>query len=842
MPFHRLTIPTYYGGLPTGYDYINNADGGTPAPADGKKIGGPNNGTYFVAFQDDATSSNANRANKALAENCDALDDLFRTSQVVIRYIDGVTTEPGTDTFTLPGDVYVGGSNEDPPVVADEYTVQGLVHMVDAYGNDIVVGEDIVSPSDILDASGVSVVGVPASGFYTNPRVYFPLGLPASTHYRIYYLARRSLHDIIRYKPSEFFTNQIRNIHYVPAGLHLQGLNEKYNRQVAYDAILPETWPTNTPVVWSTPGSGAWFKKTAHPITGFIKRPFSGTVQGTLDSLDYLLGATFAAQSNIRLTDFGNPPNSTYRLGAGSGFVYMGHGATAFEDHNATGAPGFFGFGHFVHRRQIVAGGDDSTILLTDSTVSINGDTITLSGQNVFYKNISGSDTTSFAQGIDILVLKDSGGRYYYVTVTKVLSATTGTLRYLDGSHVNISGPTSFTLVAWLSPCFYSADQAVAYYNGRGLGNTLPPAYAGFFFAEPPAVHGSAPLEPRRYVRAFAGDTDFGSIALTWGGFDKTNPTSTGGKYVEKGILYARGGAKFNDVVLFNGEVLHRNRINIEARDDAALLIPKLAFNEPTRDTPVYNLVYESSAYDGSGTLTGKCRVYQHSYGLITTYNARWDTADSKWHADYTVAPASYERLDGAGGRVRKFKRNTAATPSWLDSAWDDVAAGTCTGFKYIAFDYGNTILTIAPDGNWHGIQRTAPSSANLAVMFGTGVEGYVIDVAGQIVIARSPAAPAGTHFDVRLEIDSNNGSGWQPIPGSTLSNDYGLLPTYQSGARLFWSLRGVAVVGAPTPLAGTIRSAVKVRMAVMGDHGGSNDSIIVYTANLRAEMKALGV
>jgi hypothetical protein len=708
-------------------------------------------------------------------------------------------------------------------------------------GNDLVVDEFIVRPTDILDANGVSVVGVPTSGFYTNPRVRFSSGLPVSTHYRIYYLARRSLHDIIRYKPSEFFTNQIRNINYVPAGLHLQGLNEKYNRQQAsYDAVPPETWPTTS---LNALGSGAWFKKTAYPITGFIRFILGGLKQGTLDSLDYLLGATFAAQSNISLTDFGNPPNSTYRLGAGSGFVYMGHGATAYEDHIATGAPGFFGFGHFVHRRQTIAGGSDSTILLTDSTVSINGDAITLSGQNVFYKNISGSDTTSFAQGIDILVLKDSGGRYYYVTVTKVLSATTGILRYLDGSHVNINGPTPFTLVAWLSPCFYSADQAVAYYNGRGLGNTFPPAHAGFFFAEPPAVHGSAPLEPRRYVRAFAGDTKPNSIALTWGGFDGANPTGAGGRYAEKGTLHADGGADFNGVVSFRGVALHNNKIIVTTDGgNTALLTPKLDLNEPPRNGAVYNLVYESSMYDTGGTITGKCRVYQHSYGLITTYNARWDSTDSKWHADSTVAPASYERLDGAGGRVRKFKRNTAATPSWLDSAWDDVAAGTCTGFKYIAFDYGDTILTIAPDGNWHGIQRTAPSSANLAVMFGTGVEGYVIDVAGQIVIARSPAALAGTHFDVRLEIDSNNGLGWQPIPGSTLSNGYGLLPTYQSGARLFWSLRGVAVVGAPTPLAGTIRSAVKVRMAVMGDHGGSNDSIIVYTANLRAEMKALGV
>ena len=66
MPFHRLGVPSYFGGLPGGYDYINNAISGTPANADGAKSGGPNAGTYFVAFGEDATSSDFNRANKAL--------------------------------------------------------------------------------------------------------------------------------------------------------------------------------------------------------------------------------------------------------------------------------------------------------------------------------------------------------------------------------------------------------------------------------------------------------------------------------------------------------------------------------------------------------------------------------------------------------------------------------------------------------------------------------------------------------------------------------------------------------------------------------------------------------
>ena len=59
--FHRLAVPTYFGGLPAGYDYVNNATSGTPAYANGALTGGTNVGSYFVGFDDDATSANANR-------------------------------------------------------------------------------------------------------------------------------------------------------------------------------------------------------------------------------------------------------------------------------------------------------------------------------------------------------------------------------------------------------------------------------------------------------------------------------------------------------------------------------------------------------------------------------------------------------------------------------------------------------------------------------------------------------------------------------------------------------------------------------------------------------------
>jgi len=65
--FHRLTVPSYFGGLPSDYDYINNATSGTPAPANGVIPTGLNAGSYFTAFQEPAASANVNRGNLALA-------------------------------------------------------------------------------------------------------------------------------------------------------------------------------------------------------------------------------------------------------------------------------------------------------------------------------------------------------------------------------------------------------------------------------------------------------------------------------------------------------------------------------------------------------------------------------------------------------------------------------------------------------------------------------------------------------------------------------------------------------------------------------------------------------
>ncbi len=75
MTFHRLVVPVYSGGLRGGDDYINNAVAGTPAPADAALGAGTYIGSYFFAENDQVTGAAINRGLKALAQNCDFLDD-----------------------------------------------------------------------------------------------------------------------------------------------------------------------------------------------------------------------------------------------------------------------------------------------------------------------------------------------------------------------------------------------------------------------------------------------------------------------------------------------------------------------------------------------------------------------------------------------------------------------------------------------------------------------------------------------------------------------------------------------------------------------------------------------
>lgn len=195
MPFHRLTVPTYAGGLPGGYDYLNNAISGTPAFADAAKVGGPNAGTYFIAFGEDATSIDGNRPNKALGENSDYIDNLLR-ADLAVQARTTVATAVGTvTTIVVAGAGQFFGESDVSP------TTDGIAtycQLADDLGETIFSGGD---PCLITGFTGATN----GSGFSASASITYNIspGVPNGQKYQLRYSVRGNLATL----PPDQFAN-----------------------------------------------------------------------------------------------------------------------------------------------------------------------------------------------------------------------------------------------------------------------------------------------------------------------------------------------------------------------------------------------------------------------------------------------------------------------------------------------------------------------------------------------------------------------------------------------------------------------------------------------------------
>lgn len=134
MGFHRLTAPTYPGGLPGGYDYINNAAGpGAPAPADTALGGGLEIGSYFFGSAEQITTAALNRGLQAVAQNTDYLDDLFHREIAVPTRLEA-TAAGAVSSVILTGPGILLGDGGHPNTVAG---LKELFLLTDTSGNTI---------------------------------------------------------------------------------------------------------------------------------------------------------------------------------------------------------------------------------------------------------------------------------------------------------------------------------------------------------------------------------------------------------------------------------------------------------------------------------------------------------------------------------------------------------------------------------------------------------------------------------------------------------------------------------------------------------------------------------
>jgi len=202
--FHRLAVPTYFGGLPGGYDYINNpplnGDPGVASFTDGKKSSGPNQGTYLVAFGEDATSTFTNRGLAALAENTDILDNLMRRDLAITEQTANVLAGSPVSSIVIAAQVFVGEFG----VPNNQATRDLLVSVLDLNDNEIITAAGVTVKALLIhDGASANVVGTQTSGFFNTPTVNLNVPIPAGTTYHVLYGVRTNLATM----PKDAFTN-----------------------------------------------------------------------------------------------------------------------------------------------------------------------------------------------------------------------------------------------------------------------------------------------------------------------------------------------------------------------------------------------------------------------------------------------------------------------------------------------------------------------------------------------------------------------------------------------------------------------------------------------------------
>ena len=232
---HRWKDPTYNlqgGAFPGGiggvtYDRLNiGSEGAGGAPADAQKVGGNFPGTYGVDFEEDAKALAPNRMLRALGENTDLLDDLFRASVPAALK---VSWAGGASFQSLVGTaVFVGKTGETVPLATE------LVQLVDtATGLPAVAVSGVtIIATDVVDDTSLSTIrGAAADGFSTNARVTWNAAVPAGA-YTVIVGGRSSLATLSESRPFEFLRTLVLAERAVSAilGLYKHGLDERYRR------------------------------------------------------------------------------------------------------------------------------------------------------------------------------------------------------------------------------------------------------------------------------------------------------------------------------------------------------------------------------------------------------------------------------------------------------------------------------------------------------------------------------------------------------------------------------------------------------------------------------------
>lgn len=571
MGFHRLSTPTYYGGLPSGYDYMNDPAlsgyGGSPAAADGIKSSGPNEGVYFVAFGESGTSSNVNRGLQALAENTDLLDDIVRGSQVVIRQ----RTGSGPVSFAVIfDDVWVGSASDSPATVNDQDTRDRIIKVLDDSDNEIEVSGVPVRASLIHDGASNNVVGVTAGGYYTNPTVALNPTIPSGTSFRIYYLSRRNLNDIIENKPSELLLEQIRTAHNVDAVVQ-SVFKTLHSKSPGPTLAWNDPWDTTIRALAASGLDGRYRRSTAQLATFNFDTAGDGAVisrDGPAPESVLGTGLTFADPINalwIARTglDRGTGSTPSTLLAGPTGFVsYAGRktvvGSSTNDDGAVPNASSFL----TVLPRDFSANVTNARTQITPSRTA----TLNPGGSAAAEVQLNASDfahtggRSSIAVGYDLMeVTRDSGDvEVYIITSLDPADARTVVLYPLVGHATGgFTIPNEPANVRWISTMFVQGAYIQDYMDVAAANYS---SWESFFHAVPPYLTTSptASTEALGRPASFYANSlqridtaPLAPVAIQWGGFNDDASGFTTATYEPRG--YMRGDGSLDAVLLSIG-------------------------------------------------------------------------------------------------------------------------------------------------------------------------------------------------------------------------------------------------------------------------------------------------
>lgn len=545
---HRYVTPSYPGAA--GFDLFNVISGGTggsgSAYMDTAKVGGPNAGTYAVAFGEDATSNFANRGLRALAQNTDYLDNLLhRLIATTVRTAD-VTAGSPVSAVTLPVNTFLGtaGYNTSPA------SLNMLFEITDSNDDEIIdpgTGGK-VRVSSVTLGSGDSIGGGGANGNFSGNTVQLNISpsIPTSTTYRIYYGTQTDLADLpidalttVKIRGADEIDASVENLFRLLHGnneswnaawdstiwdLTMSGINERYNRSTGSSLFSspPESY---FPTQFNGAGAGAWFLRTGPAITGYT----GNTAQAYADPMNALFVSKFVDTGLVA-------------SGGMTGFVAFGSRRTGAawtgETTLAPGAGTFMAlwphnFQNTIHATnpytRILDGATAAFTNVGSYDVDLGEAIVQVTQSGNYFR--TGGGLAAISLGYDLIQCTYNTGGPNPVTETYVIVAmgasndSTNTtkvrVRRLNGTVPNfVAGYTG--TIRWISLSFGVGDGAGPYHN-QAHTDTGPVRFDGLYYQVPVSL--SAGVDdniPRAAPRFVAQNTLGIAHALDWGGFNNS--------------------------------------------------------------------------------------------------------------------------------------------------------------------------------------------------------------------------------------------------------------------------------------------------------------------------------